>query len=230
VPQPISQAVAGVRIGRTARKSKARACHIWYWTAVSHQPSAWGVSVARSPCAPNAPSVTPVPARTAPAAAVLVPFERHAEVIRYTFAAMEFAGGRAVAVRQVVVQLAPAANERSAELIVATGRGPLRGPLRPGERLRETIAIEEYRSLRAQIVRLAADLNLREQQVSNAVTVCSHAPWARFDMKLGGESAFTLSRTGGCHADATAYRAGDFLVTAAERIAGRPIEGARPPR
>jgi hypothetical protein len=160
----------------------------------------------------------------------LVPFERHAEVIRYTFAAMEFAGGRAVAIRQVVVQLAPAANERSAELVVATGRGPLRGPLRPGERRRETIGIEEYRSLRAQIVRIASDLNLREQQVSNAVTVCSHAPSARFDMKLGGESAFTLSRTGGCHADATAYRAGDFLVTAAERIAGRPIEGARPPR
>jgi hypothetical protein len=160
----------------------------------------------------------------------LVNFQRHAEVIRYTSSSMEFANGRATAIRQNVVQIAPAGNGRSAELLTVSGRGPLAGPLRAGERHRRTISIEEYRSLRTQLLRLTANLSMHEQEVSGAVNICSHAPWARFDMKLGGESRLELSRTAGCDENATAYRAGEFLLVAAERILGTRIEGVRLPR
>jgi hypothetical protein len=157
----------------------------------------------------------------------LVNFQRHAEVIRYTSSSLEFANGRATGLRQFVVQIAPAGNGRSAEVLAVSGRGPLAGPLRAGERHRQTISIEEYRSLRTQLLRLAANLTMREQDVSGSINVCSHAPSARFDMRLGGESRLELSRTAGCDENATAYRAGEFLLVAAERILGRRIEGVR---
>ena len=160
----------------------------------------------------------------------LVAFQRHAEVIRYTSSALEFANGRATGIRQVVIQIAPAGNGRSAELLTVSGRGPLAGPLRAGERHRRTIATEEYRSLRMQLLRLATNLTLTEQEVTGAISVCSHAPSTRFDMKLGGESRLQLSRTAGCDENATAYRAGEFLLVAAERILGTRIEGVRLPR
>lgn len=157
----------------------------------------------------------------------LAPAERQAEVIRYTYSTMEFAAGRVTGTRHVVIQIAPTRDVRSAALTVVTGREALRAPPRVVTRREETISIEEYRSLRLQLVRLATNLNMREQEVSNDFEVCSHAPWSRFEVKLGGESNMSLSRTGGCNQDATAYRAGEFLLIAAERILGQSIEGAR---
>jgi hypothetical protein len=158
----------------------------------------------------------------------LTPVDRQAEVIRYTVSTLEFAAGRATGTRHVVIQIAPARDVRSAALTVVTGRGALRAPPRVVTRREETISIEEYRSMRLQLVRLATNLNMREQEVSNSFELCSHAPWSRFDIKLGGESNMSLIRTGGCDQDATAYRAGEFLLIAAERILGQRIEGARP--
>lgn len=163
------------------------------------------------------------------AALGLTPFERQREVIRYTFAAPELSGGRAVGVRQIVVQIVPGADGRSAAMTSVTGRAAPGAPMRVVSRREETISLHEYRSLRTQLVRYATDLDFREQEVSPETERCGNAPAARFDMKLGGETRLVLSRTGGCNAEAAAYDAGDFLLVAAERILGTRIEGARPP-
>lgn len=159
----------------------------------------------------------------------LLPLERHGEVIRYSHSAMEFAGGRATGTRHVVIEVVPDREGRSARLLAVSGRGPLNGAPRASSRAEETISGEEYRSLRMRLVQMASGLTMREQEVSAAFTVCSHAPWARFDLKLGGDSQMLLSRGGGCDQDATAYRAGEFLLVAAERILGRRIDVPRPP-
>ncbi|HZF96500.1 MAG TPA: hypothetical protein VEZ20_16680 [Allosphingosinicella sp.] len=161
----------------------------------------------------------------------LAPFEREREIIRYTFRAMEFAApGRFSGWRHIVVQLVPAPDGGRAKLVLATGRTTRNGTSRMVSRREEGISGPEYRSLRTQLVRHAADLDMREQEVSSDVMVCSHGPSARFDMKLGGETGMVLSRTAGCTYSAAAYEAGDFLLVAAERIFGAPIEGARPAR
>jgi hypothetical protein len=158
----------------------------------------------------------------------LSPIEREGEAIRYTFHALDAGNGGARGLRHIVVQVAPGTDERTAIVRLVTGRGALAGAPRVVERAQQTISMVEYRSLRAQLVRIATDLDMIEQEVGRAITVCSHSPWSRFDLKLGGESRMMLTRTGGCRREATAYRAGDFLVTAVERILARPIEGARP--
>jgi len=164
------------------------------------------------------------------AALGLAPFEREKEIIRHTFAAMEFGGGRMTGTRRVVVQLVPSFDDGRAKLLLVIGRTLRNGTSRVISRREEWISAAEYRSLRTQLVRHAADLDMREQEVSFSIMVCSHAPWARFDMKLTGETRMVLSRTGGCNGDAAAFRAGDFLLVAAERILGMRIEGARPAR
>src|SRR5690606_21089242 len=50
----------------------ASACHIWYCTAVCHQPSASASRCAFIACAPNAPSATARPASNAPATTTLL--------------------------------------------------------------------------------------------------------------------------------------------------------------
>ncbi|HEX8194507.1 MAG TPA: hypothetical protein VF552_16585 [Allosphingosinicella sp.] len=164
------------------------------------------------------------------AALGLTPFERHREIIRYTYTAPEAAGGPAAGLRTVVVQLVPGPDLRDAALTLAVGRTPARGQMQVVSRRTETISLHEYRSLRTQIVRYATDLDMREQEVAPDAARCSGGPSARLDMKLGGESRMVLTRTGGCNAEAAAYDAGDFLLVAAERILGAPIEDARPPR
>jgi hypothetical protein len=164
------------------------------------------------------------------AALGLTPFERQREVIRYTFSAPERSGGSATGLRQTVVQIVPGVDGRSAAVTLVTARAAAGEAMRAVSRREETISLHEYRSLRTQLVRHAADLDMREQDVSPEVEACDNAPAARLDMKLGGESRMVLSRTAGCNAEAAAYNAGDFLLVAAERIFGAPIEGARPAR
>lgn len=164
------------------------------------------------------------------AALGLTPFERQREIIRYSFTAPDAAGGRTAGLRTVVVQLVPGPDLRDAVLTLAIGRTPAQGQMQVVSRRAETISLHEYRSLRTQIVRYATDLDMREQEVAPDAGRCPGAPAARLDMKLGGETRMVLSRTGGCNAEAAAYDAGDFLLVAAERILGAPIEDARPPR
>jgi hypothetical protein len=164
------------------------------------------------------------------AALGLAPFERQRELIRYTFSARERAGGRATGTRVIVVQIVPGTDERSAAMALVVGRAAAGGAMRAVSRREETISLQEYRSMRTQLVRHAADLDMREQEVSPEIDRCDDAPAARFDMKLGGETRMVLSRTAGCNVRAAAYNAGDFLLVAAERIFGTAIEGARPAR
>jgi hypothetical protein len=196
--------------------------------ALSLASSSAGAQPATRPQTAAAASDAEDPRRLA--ALGLTPFERHREIIRYTFTAPELSGGRAIGFRQVVVQLVPGPDGRSAALTLVTGRAPAAGAMRALSRRNETLSLEEYRILRSQLVRYASDLDISEQDVTTAVEACENGPAARFDMKLGGDSRMVLTRTGGCNGDATAYKAGDFLLVAAERILGAPIEGARPPR
>jgi hypothetical protein len=154
------------------------------------------------------------------------PFQQQREVIRYTFAARE---GTA-SVRHIVVQVAPAADGRSARMTLVSARTVPGGAKPVDVRLEETISLEEYRSLRTQLVRYASDLDMTEQEVSPETVRCDNPPAVRFDMKLGGETRMVLSRHAECNAEAAAYDAGDFLLVAAERILGTRIEGHRRPR
>ena len=149
----------------------------------------------------------------------LLTIERYQDVIRYEVGVAAYARPT----HYQILQFALSGKGQRAQFLYLVVEGWGRSPARQIRRERRWISRTEYERLQRETLLAAARITESESNSRDGVSVCSHGPWARLDIRERGEPSLSLTRLGHCNNRAPAYRAGDSLMRAAERALGQRL-------